>query len=232
VTLTLSDTFVSTNSSIVTRATQADGGDIYITAPTLVRLRDSAITAEVRGGATTIGGNITIGPQFVLLQNSQIVADAFAGQGGNIHIQAQQAFLADPASQVSASSVLGINGQVDIQAPITSLSGAVAPVPLVLASAPALLRSACAARLHAGTVSTLVDRGRAGVPASPDGLLPSRLPLTPLDTAIPTHAGKLPSAALISPLGGGQHDPGGRLSQQGWEAPADALRLLGECAAR
>src|SRR5207245_1868416 len=64
ITLTLGDTFVSTNGSIVTRATQADGGNIQITAPTLVRLRDSAITAEVGGGATTVGGNIFIDPQF------------------------------------------------------------------------------------------------------------------------------------------------------------------------
>ena len=81
VTIAAGDTFLSTNSSVVTRATQADGGNVQITAPTLVRLRDSAITAEVGGGPQTVGGNITIDPQFVLLQNSQIVANAFEGQG-------------------------------------------------------------------------------------------------------------------------------------------------------
>jgi filamentous hemagglutinin family protein len=231
VTFSLSDTFVSTNSSIVTRATQADGGNIQITAPTLVRLRDSAITAEVKGGATTVGGNITIDPQFVLLQNSQIVANAFRGRGGNIRIQAQQAFLADPASQVNASSALGINGQVNIQAPVTNLSGTVAPLLLVFASAATLLRSACAARLHEGTISTLVERGRAGVPATPDGVLPSRLPLAPLDPATPAHAGGPPSATLVWPLRESQLDPSGPL--QGWAASVDALRPLpGDCASR
>ena len=69
------------------------------------------------GGASTVGGNITIDPQFVLLQNSQIIANAFEGTGGNIRIVAQQVFLADPASQVSASSALGINGQVEHSVP-------------------------------------------------------------------------------------------------------------------
>jgi filamentous hemagglutinin family protein len=201
--LTLSDSLLSTHGSLVTRATRADGGNIQITAPQMIRLRDSKITAAVGGGPETVGGNITIDPQFVVLQNSQIVATAFQGQGGRIDIQAQQAFLADPASLVSAaaSSKLGINGQVDIRAPVKSISGILAPLPQAFASAAALLRSPCAARLHEGTVSTLVERGRDGVPAAPDGVLPSRLPLAPLDTATPPHDGGLPSAALVWPLG-------------------------------
>ena len=175
VTLTLGDTFVSTHGSIVTRATQADGGNIQITAPTLVRLRDSAITAEVGGGATTVGGNITIDPQFVLLQNSQIIANAFQGTGGNIRIIAQQVFLADPASQVSASSALGIDGQVNIQSPVTSISGAVAPLPQAFAQTAELLRTRCAERLREGTVSRFVVGGRDGVPLEPGSLLLSPL---------------------------------------------------------
>jgi large exoprotein involved in heme utilization and adhesion len=175
VTITTGDTFLISNSSVITRATQADGGNIQITAPTLVRLRTGAITAEVRGGVTTVGGNITIDPQFVLLQNSQIVANAFAGRGGNIRIQAQQGFLADPASTVSASSMLGINGQVAIQAPVTSISGAVAPLPQAFAQTAELLRSRCMERLRGGTVSRFVLGGRDGVPLEPGSLLLSPL---------------------------------------------------------
>jgi hypothetical protein len=39
----------------------------------------------------------------------------------------------------------------------------------------ALLRDRCAARLREGAVSSLVERGRDGVPATPEGVLPSRL---------------------------------------------------------
>ena len=171
VTITTGDSFLSTNGSVVTRATQADGGNIQITAPNFLRLRDSRITAEVGGGPQTVGGNITIDPQFVLLQHSQIVANAFAGRGGNIRIQAQRVFLADPLSQVSASSALGINGQVNIQAPVTSISGAVAPLPQAFAQAAELLRSRCAERLRGGTVSRFVLGGRDGVPLEPGSLL-------------------------------------------------------------
>jgi large exoprotein involved in heme utilization and adhesion len=163
------------NSSVTTEANQADGGNIHLTAPQLIRLRDSQITATVGGGPETVGGNITIDPQFVLLQNSQIIANAFEGRGGNIQIQAQQAFLADPASEVSASSTLGINGQVAIQSPVTSLSGAVAPLPQEFVLGTELLRDRCAGRLREGRVSRLVLGGRDGVPHEPGGLLLSPL---------------------------------------------------------
>jgi large exoprotein involved in heme utilization and adhesion len=122
-----------------------------------------------------VGGNITIDPQFVVLQNSQIVANAFQGRGGNIQIQAQQVFLADPTSLVSASSALGINGQVNIQAPVTSISGAVDPLPQAFAQGAELLRSRCAERLREGTVSRFVVAGRDGVPLEPGSLLLSPL---------------------------------------------------------
>ena len=122
-----------------------------------------------------MGGNITIDPQFVLLQNSQIVANAFAGQGGNIRIQAQRVFLADPASIVNASSDLGIDGVVNIQAPVTSISGAVAPLPQEFARLSELLRDRCAGRLREGRVSRLVLGGRDGVPSEPGSLLLSPL---------------------------------------------------------
>ena len=126
-------------------------------------------------GHQTVGGNITIDPQFVILEGSQIIANAFEGRGGNIQIQAQQAFLADPASQVSASSALGINGQVDIQAPVTSISGAVAPLPQSFAQPAELLRTRCVGRLREGAVSRFVVGGRDGVPLEPGSLLLSPL---------------------------------------------------------
>jgi large exoprotein involved in heme utilization and adhesion len=142
-----------------------------------LRLRDSRITAEVGGGPQTIGGNITIDPQFVLLQNSRIIANASQGKGGNISIQAQQAFLADPGSTVSASSMGGpeLQGTVDIRAPVASISGAVAPLPQAFAQPAELLRSRCAERLREGTVSRFVVGGRDGVPLEPGSLLLSPL---------------------------------------------------------
>ena len=171
------DLLMEGGSRITTTSSEASGGNIRVTAQSMVRLRDSFITATVGGGPGTSGGNITIDPEFVILENSQIVSDAFQGRGGDIAIEAG-VFLADPASEVSAKaqdSEVGIDGQIDIRALVTNLSGLVTPLPPDLAPAAELLRDQCEARLHEGTVSSLVARGRASMPVSPEGILPSRL---------------------------------------------------------
>src|SRR5882672_9860977 len=176
------DTFLSQHSTVTTEASQAKGGNIRVTAPALVRLQDSQITATV-GGGTGDGGNVTIDPAFIVLQGSQISANAVAGNGGRISLTASKAFLADPSSTVTASSTLGINGEVNIQAPVTNISGTLVPLPQAFARVTALLSTRCAERLRAGTVSSLVMRGRDGVPARPGGVLPLPLTLAPLEAS-------------------------------------------------
>jgi large exoprotein involved in heme utilization and adhesion len=232
ITLTLGDSFLSTHGSIVRRATLADGGDIQITAPHFLRLRDSAITAEVGGGAATGGGTSSIDPQFVLLPNIQIVANAFAGQGGNIRIQAQQVFLADPTSQVSASSALGIDGQVAIQAPIANVSGTVASLPQVFARAGELLRDRCVERVRGSTISRFVLGGRDGVPLEPGSLLLS----PPVRAEQPAVARMTESVAgqrevSFGPVGGLESDSTSYLSLRGAHVQAQWLEALDvECA--
>jgi large exoprotein involved in heme utilization and adhesion len=168
-----SDSLVMQSSSITTETVQSDGGDIHITVGRLVHLLDSRITTSVQGGLGN-GGNITIDPQFVILQNSQILAQAFGGNGGNILIVAG-VFFADPFSTISASSTLGISGPVDVQAPVTNLSGTLAPLPAESVQATALLQARCAARFQESQFSSFVQAGRDGLPLEPGGLLPSPL---------------------------------------------------------
>ena len=174
ITITVRDMFLSQHSTVTTNASQAKGGNIRVTAPAMVRLQDSQITATVGGGAGD-GGNVTIDPDFIILQGSQITANAFAGAGGRIALTASKAFLADPSSVITASSTLGINGQVAIQAPVTSISGAVAPLPQSFAQTTELLRTRCVERLRGGTGSRFVFGGRDGVPLEPGSLLLSPL---------------------------------------------------------
>jgi len=166
-------------SSVTTEASQASGGQITINAPDMIRLIDSPISTSVAGAAgDSNGGNISIDPDFVILQGSQILAQAFAGSGGAIGITAGL-FLADPASVVDASSTLGVSGTVQINAPINNLSSVVARLPESLLAVQALLRASCAAKLAQGTTSSFVERGRDSIPAGPDGLLASPyLPIT------------------------------------------------------
>jgi filamentous hemagglutinin family protein len=174
ISITASDSLVMQNHSAITTATtQSDGGNITIQAARLVQLTDSQITTSVQGG-TGNGGNITIDPQFVTLQNSQILANAFGGNGGNILIIGG-VFFADPASTISASSTLGINGTVEIQTTVSNLSESVAPLSGEFVQAAALLREGCAARFQGGNLSSFVVAGRYGLPQEPGGFLPSPL---------------------------------------------------------
>ena len=118
-------------------------------------------------------------PQFVILQNSQIVAQAFAGTGGNITI-ISNVFLADPNSLVDASSQLGISGTVDIRAPVQNVSGDLVVLSQDFSSAAALLAQQCAARVADGKFSTFVVAAREGLPVEPGGFLASPSFLTEL----------------------------------------------------
>jgi filamentous hemagglutinin family protein len=160
------------DSSITTEAKQADGGNIHIQAGYMVNLIDSKITASVGGGPKTVGGNITIDPHYVILNDSQIIANAYEGKGGNIRIIAD-VFLASPESVVDASSALGIDGTVDIRAPITNISGTLAPMQGKFLSTEMLLRDRCIARIRGERISSFVVTGRDGLPVRPGGVLPS-----------------------------------------------------------
>jgi filamentous hemagglutinin family protein len=160
------------NSSITTEALQADGGDIKITAPSMLDLVDSKITASVGGGPETTGGNISIDPEFIVLKNSRIIANAYEGKGGNIKIVADT-FLSDPKSIVDASSALGISGTVNINAPINNISGILNPLSTDFISATNLLRERCIARIRGGKYSSFIVGGRDALPIEPGNLLPS-----------------------------------------------------------
>jgi hypothetical protein len=117
--ITAYDSFLSESSVVDAQASQADGGNIVISVPHRVHLKNSSISASVGGGPNTTGGNIAIDPEYLILANSAIVANANEGRGGNIRIVAG-VFLSDPLSRVDASSSLGIDSTVDIQAPVDS----------------------------------------------------------------------------------------------------------------
>jgi len=151
-------------SAITTAASSGDGGNIDIKAIDFVHLVDSRITTAVGTGQGD-GGNITIDPVFVILQNSQIIANAFGGSGGNISI-VSQFFLQDTQSLVQASSQFGVSGTVVISAPQVDLSSSVAVLPSAFFDASGLLRESCAAR--AGRSNSFVPAGRGGLAAQPE----------------------------------------------------------------
>ncbi len=160
------------DSSVKTDAARASGGDIDIQAVDRVRLVNSSINTSVFGGDGN-GGDITIDPNVVVLQGSQVKAEAFQGVGGDITITTSL-FLADSTSEVSALSPFGLNGTVTIQSPRSNVSGSLGPLASKPSQAQALLTQRCAA-LASGQASSFVVAGREHLPADPGGWLSSPL---------------------------------------------------------
>jgi filamentous hemagglutinin family protein len=179
VTITAGDQIVMKDSSVSTRAVTSDGGNITLNAPHMIQMTDSRITTSVESGVGG-GGNINIDPEFLILNNSQILANAFGGPGGNINIVADVFLVNSGGTQptslagiVEASSALSTPGTINIEATVTDVSGTVAPLPETPLQATELLRAACAARFAGGKASSMVLSGRDGLPQQPGGLLPS-----------------------------------------------------------
>ncbi len=113
---------------ISTSTQNAGGGNITINTPNLLYSQKGQITTSVKGG-TGDGGNITIShPTFFVLDKGQIIAQAEEGEGGNIIMRSNQ-FIASPDSLVSASSRLGIDGEVKIDSPAVDLDAMLVVLP-------------------------------------------------------------------------------------------------------
>ncbi|HET9491880.1 MAG TPA: filamentous hemagglutinin N-terminal domain-containing protein [Methylomirabilota bacterium] len=170
--LVVGDQFASRGSRVTTEALSSDGGSITFQVSSLVHLLDSQVTTSVGTGQGR-GGNITIDPQAVVLNGSEVRADAFGGPGGNVLIVAD-VFLTSE-SVISASSALGFPGTVTIQTAVSPAETQVAPLPKEFGTGTALLAEHCAVRASERRFSTFVLGGRDGIPAEPGGLLPSPL---------------------------------------------------------
>ena len=169
--------FTASNSKVTTEANQSGGGIIKITTNPngTVQLTDSTISASVLDGNGG-GGSVNIDPQSVVLINSQILAQAVQGPGGNINITTNL-LLPDSTSIISASSQFGQQGTVIIQSPISPASGKIVPLgqkPLIATS---LLSQRCTA-LAGGTISSFTVAGRDSLPAEPGGWVSTPLALS------------------------------------------------------
>jgi len=107
------------DSSIKTETFHADGGNIQITSPGYLYLINSAVTTSVKNQEGD-GGNMLVKPEFIVLDNSLIKANATQGKGGNIQITTTGIynFSKEPIEEVIiASSEFGIDGEINIDSP-------------------------------------------------------------------------------------------------------------------
>ncbi|MGD8568852.1 MAG: hypothetical protein PVJ39_12230, partial [Gammaproteobacteria bacterium] len=154
--LNLSNELLMSNSRIVTSATQSAGGEVNVQALSLVSLFNSDITAEAFGVSQgNDGGNVFIDPVNVVLNSSDLVARANAGNGGNITVRAD-AFLRSPGSNLDATSRTGVDGEVLVE----TLNQNVNVIPVVtepFLDVAGLLSNRCAAQVLKSKSSFTVE---------------------------------------------------------------------------
>ncbi|HBP90458.1 MAG TPA: hypothetical protein DD706_22540 [Nitrospiraceae bacterium] len=191
------DTILIDKATVTTEAIQASGGNITLTANDMIQLVDSTIASSVQGEADTAGGDVTLDPDFIILQNSDILAKAVAGKGGNIDLVASKAVLLDAQSTLDASSQTGISGSVTIESPIQVLSGTIVPLPSTPVNVATLYAARCVAG-EGGHFSTFVDSKTDSVAPTPGTFLASPF----LPQVISSPAGELGHADTPSGVSG------------------------------
>ena len=154
----------------------SDGGEIDLqNLDSLVLLGNSTITA--RAGERGNGGNIDIETEnLAVLENSQIRATAQQGRGGEIDIRTQGLFA--PAGAISASSEVGIDGEVSINRPDIDPSKGVVALPDEVVAVEDLVVQGCGAPGRA--VSKFIVTGRGGMPPSPSDVVTNNTVLVDL----------------------------------------------------
>ncbi|MEA5499549.1 S-layer family protein [Limnoraphis robusta] len=158
-------------------------GNITINSREIQLRRGSQITTNSLETGT--GGNITINSnQLVAIENSDISANAQAGLGGQVIINADAVFGTQfrtqqtSASDITATSELGaeFSGTVELNSEIDPAQGLVELPQTVVDPAALIAQDAC----KKGQYSSFVNTGRGGFPPSPQESLRSEETLVPL----------------------------------------------------
>jgi large exoprotein involved in heme utilization and adhesion len=156
---------LSDRGSITASAKSGEGGNINLQVQDTVLMRRGSQVSFEAGGIGN-GGNITINAPFIIgLENSDIIANAVEGRGGNIEITTQGIFgLAyrpqlTSNSDITASSEFGVNGTVDINNFGVDPSSGLVELPENVTDPSQQIATGCSANQG----STFVATGRGGI---------------------------------------------------------------------
>lgn len=161
--------YLSDRAAITASTQQGNGGNIKIKARDgLLLRRGSRLSAEAR--STGNGGNVTLSaPTIIALENSDITASAIQGDGGNVQINAGAilgtAFREQltPESDITASSEFGASGEVKINALESDPSTGITALSETLSDSSDQIVAGCSDTSGNQFAAT----GRGGLPASP-----------------------------------------------------------------
>jgi large exoprotein involved in heme utilization and adhesion len=158
-------------SRITANTASGEGGNIELNAKEQIILRRGSLLTATAGGNGN-GGNITVNTPFLVAvpgENSDIVAQALQGKGGNIQIAAAGIYGIEPRSpltplsDINASSAFGLSGSVTITNLNVDPSTGLVALPTGLVDASQRIALGCGGNDGNSFVAT----GRGGVPESP-----------------------------------------------------------------
>ncbi|MFW5664500.1 MAG: filamentous hemagglutinin N-terminal domain-containing protein [Coleofasciculus sp.] len=159
---------------IGTGTLSGNGGNILLEGADLLLMQNNSLITTTAGqaGAGGDGGDINIDAKFIVAlldENSDITANAFEGNGGNIDITTQGIFglqVSDeltPNSDITASSQLGIDGTITINTPNVDPSRGLTELPLNFTDPSNQIIAGC----PADTGNRFTAIGRGGIPDNP-----------------------------------------------------------------
>ncbi len=157
-----------------TQSRQGDGGNINLSLTDVLYLRRQGRITATAGidGAGGDGGNINIKAGFIVAppnEDTDISANAFEGSGGNVTIQtntllgAEPRDRATPRSDITASSELGVRGQVTVDVLAPQPDSGLVELPIALLNESQQVANECKSTAQSRFVLT----GRGGIPADP-----------------------------------------------------------------
>ncbi len=149
---------------IKTATASANGGDISVDGQGFLYMIHSGITTSVRAERGN-GGNIQLSPEFTVLDNSQIIAQAVSGDGGNITLNTTGLY-AFSTYEIDASSQFGLSGIVAIHSPDVDVTSGLAALPTQFIPNEQL-SDQCSVRAESGA-SRIFLRGPQAVPLAPE----------------------------------------------------------------
>ncbi|NEP20398.1 MAG: S-layer family protein, partial [Leptolyngbya sp. SIO4C1] len=195
------DTLALDSGRISTSTRSGNGGNLTFNLAETLLLRNGSLISTAAGTAMAggNGGDITLNlPNGFIVavpaENSDVRANAFAGDGGNVNITARSllgiAFrpgvLNTPLSDITASSQFGIDGTVTINEVNLDVLRDEINLPVETAS-PALAQGCRSLGSQAGS---FVSTGRGGLPTNPIAPLSADTVWQDLDPLTPAQAGE------------------------------------------
>jgi large exoprotein involved in heme utilization and adhesion len=167
-------------SSIASNTQSGNGGDMTLEVGDLLLMRNGSLISTEAGTALSggNGGNIRINADFVVAvpkEDSDIVANAYEGKGGNINITTQGIFGLEfrenltPLSDITASSKLGVDGEFNLDL-LTNVdpSRGLAQLPTDVVDASEQIDRRCTPGDRTREGSSFTVTGRGGLPPSPN----------------------------------------------------------------